>query len=105
LLTIVRLRRMDDAARDGDSKIFVVVLTVGQRKFGLVVDALVGEQELVIKPIDEKVVASDLVTGASVLGDGTVALVLNIAEAVRRYSSSSPLAPPPEATKSWGATA
>jgi two-component system chemotaxis sensor kinase CheA len=106
LLTIVRLRRMDsDEAVDPTAKVFVLVLTIGTRKFGVVVDAMVGEQELVIKPLDEQVVASDLVTGASVLGDGTVALILNIAEVVKRYAVAAPSMPTPQPGKAWGASA
>ena len=106
LLTIVRLRRMEgDETTDPAARIFVLVLTVGARKFGLVVDALVGEQELVIKPLDEHVVASELVSGASVLGDGTVALVLNVSEAVRRFAIAAPLMPTPPQISTCGATA
>jgi len=106
MLTIVRLRRMDAQFAPADREsMFLVVMEIGARKFGLVVDALVGEQEIVIKPLDEHVVASDLVSGASVLGDGTVALVLNVAEAVRRYSIAAPLVPPPVEASPRGATA
>lgn len=59
-------------------KVFVVVIGAGERKFGLVVDALMGEEELVIKALDDRLSASDIVTGASILGDGTVVLILNI---------------------------
>lgn len=86
LLTIVRLRRMDgEEPVDPTAKLFLLVVNIGTRKFGLVVDAMVGEQELVIKPLDETVVASELVSGASVLGDGSVALILNAAEVVRAF--------------------
>jgi two-component system chemotaxis sensor kinase CheA len=51
-----------------------------------VVDRLVGEEELVIKPLDETVVASELVSGASILGDGTVVLILNVGEVVKKFA-------------------
>ena len=106
LLTIVRLRRMHtEEAIDPAAKIFVLILALGTRKYGVVVDAMVGEQELVIKPLDEKVVASGLVTGASVLGDGTVALILNIAEVVKRYAIAAPLPPNSRTDRAWGASA
>ncbi len=58
---------------------FVVVIHGrNERKFGLVVDQLVGEEELVIKAMDDHLVATDLVSGASILGDGTVVLILNL---------------------------
>jgi len=49
---------------------FIVVIRLGERKYGLIVDNLVGEEELVIKPLDNQVVATELVSGASMLGDG-----------------------------------
>ena len=77
LLTLVYL---DQASPDSVAakKVFVVVIGAGERKFGLVVDALMGEEELVIKALDDRLSASDIVTGASILGDGTVVLILNI---------------------------
>jgi two-component system chemotaxis sensor kinase CheA len=69
---------------DGDEKMFIVVITLGDRKFGLVVDRLVGEEELVIKALDDHLVATDMVSGASILGDGTVVLILNISSVVSR---------------------
>ncbi|HEX7286355.1 MAG TPA: chemotaxis protein CheA [Candidatus Angelobacter sp.] len=65
-------------------KIFVVVVSLGERRFGLVVDSLVGEEELVIKTLDDHLVATDLVSGASIRGDGTVVLILNISSVVTR---------------------
>lgn len=95
VLTLARLSRAGVPA-PGD-KLFVLVIGSGERKFGLVVDKLVGEEELVIKPLDENVIASDLVSGASILGDGTVVLILNLAEVVRQFAgaqvSRAPLPP------------
>jgi two-component system chemotaxis sensor kinase CheA len=65
-------------------KCFVVVVSVAERKFGLVVEKLVGEEELVIKALEDNLVATDLVGGASVLGDGRVVLILNLAAVVDR---------------------
>jgi two-component system chemotaxis sensor kinase CheA len=63
---------------------FIVVIALGDRKFGLVVERLVGEEELVIKALDDHLVATDLVSGASILGDGTVVLILNLPSVVSR---------------------
>lgn len=95
LVTVVHLRRMQRVQDSTTDKTFTLVLNVGQRKFAMIVDAVVGEQELVIKPLDEKSIASSLVSGASLLGDGTVALVLNVEEVVRRYASAVPVFPTP----------
>ena len=65
-------------------KCFVIVVSVAERKFGLVVEKLVGEEELVIKALEDHLVATDLVGGASVLGDGRVVLILNLAAVIDR---------------------
>ncbi|HUS19579.1 MAG TPA: chemotaxis protein CheA [Terriglobales bacterium] len=78
VLTLVRLNKLNREAGTSGKKIFVVVIAIGDRKFGLVVDKLIGEEELVIKALDDHLVATDYVSGASILGDGTVVLILNI---------------------------
>ncbi|MGA8149673.1 MAG: chemotaxis protein CheA [Terriglobales bacterium] len=74
------------AHRDG--KIFVLVIHLGDRKFGLLVNSLEGEEELVIKALDDQTVETDLVSGASILGDGRVVLILNLTAIVERFSKS-----------------
>ncbi len=83
ILPLVHLGRLARPVQPSN-KMFVVVVTVADRKFGLVVDKLVGEEELVIKALDDHLVATELVTGASILGDGTVVLILNIPSVVAR---------------------
>jgi len=70
-------------------KIFVLVMALGERKLGLIVDALEGEEELVIKALDDQTVATDLVSGASILGDGRVVLIMNLAAVVERFTRRS----------------
>jgi len=84
VLTLVHLRR-DEHDKNGDAqKMFIVVISQGDRKFGFVVDGLVGEEELVIKALDDHLVATDMVSGASILGDGTVVLILNITSVISK---------------------
>ncbi len=45
-----------------------------------------GEEELVIKTLDDQTVATDLVSGASILGDGRVVLIMNLAAIMERFS-------------------
>jgi two-component system chemotaxis sensor kinase CheA len=71
-------------------KIFVLVTNLGERKLGLLVNELEGEEELVIKALDDRTVESDLVSGASILGDGRVVLILNLAAIVERFTKSRP---------------
>jgi two-component system chemotaxis sensor kinase CheA len=67
-------------------KVFVLVIKNGDRKFGLVVDGLEGEDELVIKALDDKSITTDLVSGASILGDGRVVLILNMIALMERFT-------------------
>ena len=67
-------------------KLFVLVINNGERKFGLVVDEVVGEDELVIKALDNQSITTDLVSGASILGDGRVVLILNMIALMDRFT-------------------
>lgn len=91
VLTLVRLQKLSRQEPAGaGKKLFIVVIAFADRKFGLVVDSLVGEEELVIKAMDDHLVATDLVSGASILGDGTVVLILNVSAVVERLARSRP---------------
>ncbi|HVH85663.1 MAG TPA: chemotaxis protein CheW, partial [Terriglobales bacterium] len=85
---VLTLVRMGQLVKHGpvalNKKIFVVVVALGDRKFGLIVDRLVGEEELVIKALDDDLSATELVSGASILGDGSVVLILNLSAVVTR---------------------
>jgi two-component system, chemotaxis family, sensor kinase CheA len=74
----------------GSGKIFVLVIAMGERKLGLIVDRLEGEEELVIKALDDQTVATDLISGASILGDGRVVLIVNLPAIVERHSKFRP---------------
>jgi two-component system, chemotaxis family, sensor kinase CheA len=98
LLTLVRLNRLDHihavaASPDLPTKKtrFVIVIGAAEKRFGLLVDSLVGEEELVIKALPSDIVSSDLVSGASILGDGTVVLILNVPAVISRFSKALPM--------------
>jgi two-component system chemotaxis sensor kinase CheA len=81
VLSVVRLDQLianSLPATTRKTRHFVVTIGTGTRRFGLVVDGLIGEEELVIKALEDRLVASELVSGASILGDGTVVLILNV---------------------------
>ena len=95
ILTLVRLNHLN-RLRSIDSptvrkRSFVIVIGAAEKRFGLVVESLVGEEELVIKALPGEVVSSELVSGASILGDGTVVLILNVPAIVSRLSRATPL--------------
>jgi two-component system chemotaxis sensor kinase CheA len=74
----------------GSGKMFVLVISMGERKLGMIVDRLEGEEELVIKALDDQTVATDLISGASILGDGRVVLIVNLPAIVDRHSKARP---------------
>jgi two-component system chemotaxis sensor kinase CheA len=91
VLPLVRLGRPRASGADwANTKLFVLVISVGERKFGLIVDELEGEEELVIKALDDHAVSTDLVSGASILGDGRVVLILNLSAVVDHFARSRP---------------
>jgi two-component system, chemotaxis family, sensor kinase CheA len=91
VLPMLRLGR--PAPADGDrklQKLFVLVITVSERKFGLIVNRLEGEEELVIKALDDQTFDTDMVSGASILGDGRVVLILNLPAVVEHSAKARP---------------
>jgi two-component system, chemotaxis family, sensor kinase CheA len=96
ILTLVRLNTIKgihsvEPPNPLKKKSFVIVIGIAEKRFGLLVDAMVGEEELVIKALPSEIVSSDLVSGASILGDGTVVLILNVPAILSRLSRSIPL--------------
>jgi two-component system chemotaxis sensor kinase CheA len=97
ILTLVRLNSLSQIhavpAPEGKKKnrSFVIVIGAAEKRFGLIVDTLVGEEELVIKALPTEIISSDLVSGASILGDGTVVLILNVPAVLSRLSRATPL--------------
>jgi two-component system chemotaxis sensor kinase CheA len=95
ILTLVRLNHLSRLrsveSQPQKKKNFVIVIGAAEKRFGLIVDSLVGEEELVIKALPGEIVSSDLVSGASILGDGTVVLILNVPAILSRLARSTPL--------------
>ena len=67
----------------GSDRVFVVAVRVGDNRFGLVVDSLLGELQVVIKSLGRQVGTIAGVTGATILGDGRVALILDVPSLVK----------------------
>ena len=89
VLPVLRLGR-PAPQDDRKAKLFVLVITVAEKKYGLIVDGLEGEEELVIKALDDQTFSTDLVSGASILGDGRVVLILNLPAVVEHVAHSRP---------------
>jgi two-component system chemotaxis sensor kinase CheA len=82
---VLPLIRIDEALglrepqeRDPNARLFVFVIELGDgRDVGIAVERLFGEQELVLKTVDDGLTQSAVVAGASILGDGNVVLILD----------------------------
>jgi two-component system chemotaxis sensor kinase CheA len=87
VLPLLRLGSIPESGPEtARRKVFVLVISNGDRKFGLIVDGLEGEDELVIKALDDQSITTDLVSGASILGDGRVVLILNMIALMDRFT-------------------
>jgi two-component system, chemotaxis family, sensor kinase CheA len=89
VLPLVRLGRAP-ARDERPHKLFALVITSGDKKYGLIVDGLEGEEELVIKALDDQTISTDLLSGASILGDGRVVLILNLSAVLERFARLRP---------------
>lgn len=81
VLPLVKLRELLDVpAKEGENgeEYAVVVARVGERRAGLVVDSLIGQQEIVIKSLGKLPKGIKGISGATILGDGRVALILDV---------------------------
>jgi two-component system, chemotaxis family, sensor kinase CheA len=63
---------------------FILIVGFGDKRVGLLVDRVLGEREIVVKGVDKEWITSDLITGASILGDGRVVLILDIGALMRK---------------------
>jgi two-component system chemotaxis sensor kinase CheA len=63
----------------------VVVVQTGTQQLGFVVDALIGQEEVVIKPLDELLQGTPGMAGATITSDGGIALILDVPGLLKRY--------------------
>lgn len=79
VLPIIRLSEHLDIAstKDPSENLTVVVVKKGDKLAGLVVDELIGQQEIVIKSLGKYIKKSKLISGATILGDGEIALIID----------------------------
>lgn len=64
----------------------VVILSVGNQSIGFVVDQLVGQEEVVIKPLGKMLQGTPGMSGATITGDGRIALILDVPSMLKRYA-------------------
>ena len=86
ILSLLRLNKFIKlrSALKPDAKIPVVVVGYGNRKIGLIVDFLEGKLEIVIKSLEQNYKTVEGLAGASILGDGSICLILDIATMINK---------------------
>jgi two-component system chemotaxis sensor kinase CheA len=79
LLPLVNLReQLGYPAEDGSGKVNIVVLQADGRPFGLIVDEITDTEEIVVKPLWSQLKQIRIFAGATIMGDGSVALILDV---------------------------
>ena len=80
VIPIIRLDKLLDSVprEEEPESLTVVIVKKGEKYAGLVVDNLIGQQEIVIKSLGKYINNNKLISGATILGDGEVALILDV---------------------------
>jgi two-component system chemotaxis sensor kinase CheA len=81
IVSLIRLHNLFhiESPADAATQYIVVVGSKGPR-IGILVDSLIGEEDVVIKPLKDRFTKSPGIAGASILGDGTVSLIIDVAQ-------------------------
>jgi two-component system chemotaxis sensor kinase CheA len=78
-LPIVRLADMLDVEiNENEEELTVVIIKCQNKLLGIIVSELIGQQEVVIKPINKNLCSGNYISGATTLGNGKVALIINV---------------------------
>lgn len=79
VIPLIRMTEILDieSSKDPSENLIVVIVKKGDKQVGLVVDELIGQQEIVIKSMGKYINKCKIISGATILGDGEVALILD----------------------------
>lgn len=91
VLPLVRLADIFNLSSNGDFKenLYVVVVGLAEKKLGIVVDELVGQKEVVIKSLGSYLNNVRGIAGATILGDGTVRMIVDVAQIFKMSAENS----------------
>ena len=82
LSEIFRMNTGWEGEKEAQARVFVVILSAEGREVGLIVDRLLGEEDIVIKSLEEYLTGTRGVSGASIMGDGSISLIIDVIELV-----------------------
>jgi len=82
VISVLRLSRLFGipSETDNSEECYIVIVGTQEKKIGLMVDALIGEEDVVIKPLKDQFTNSPAIAGASILGDGSVSLIIDVSQ-------------------------
>ena len=81
VISVLRLSRLFNIPEPEDVKeCYIVIVGTQEKKIGVMVDTLIGEEDVVIKPLKDKFTESPGIAGASILGDGSVSLIIDVSQ-------------------------
>jgi two-component system chemotaxis sensor kinase CheA len=102
VISLLRLNRLFGIKTEEQTEYnFIVIVGTAEKKMGFMVDSLIGEEDVVIKPLRDQFTNSPGIAGASILGDGSVSLIIDVSQLLelgtkkemeqRRIREASPL--------------
>ena len=79
VIPIIRLGKLLDveSSNEDSENMTVVIVRKGDKRAGIVVDSLIGQMEIVIKSLGSYINVNKMISGATILGDGSVALIID----------------------------
>nr|MCR4949684.1 chemotaxis protein CheA [Treponema sp.] len=81
VISVLRLSRLFGITESVQSdECYIVIVGSQEKKIGVMVDALIGEEDVVIKPLKDQFTNSPGIAGASILGDGSVSLIIDVGQ-------------------------
>ncbi|MCQ2589835.1 MAG: chemotaxis protein CheA [Treponema sp.] len=81
VISVLRLSRLFNIPEpENVQECYIVIVGTQEKKIGVMVDTLIGEEDVVIKPLKDKFTVSPGIAGASILGDGSVSLIIDVSQ-------------------------
>jgi len=81
VISLLRLNRLFGIRTEEQQEYhFIVIVGTAEKKMGFMVDSLIGEEDVVIKPLRDQFTNSPGIAGASILGDGSVSLIIDVSQ-------------------------
>ena len=81
VISLLRLNRLFGInTEEPQDYYFIVIVGTAEKKMGFMVDSLIGEEDVVIKPLRDQFTNSPGIAGASILGDGSVSLIIDVSQ-------------------------